>query len=399
MRSAIRVASPPGPSVDGSREPGTELPRAGRGARWSEDAAERGERRAQPERPHASAGRRRRHRLAAAVCACAGLSFALLAFGGAARPSRLRAGPLSADHVISHRPADDCNYVGAPAAQPGDVWMDATPAGFLLTFTAEGYWLPMCVNGFTDISASIVCQMLGFQGASTHFNSQLHNASLHGLAPGVACSGSETTIASCARDPDFEKSWSDCRRYPEAMAVKLTCYGDIAARRENNYELGKRFTPELKTAVRRCGSSQVLTGLMNDIRNGVPIGGDERGASRSGPLGSTVEPGGGAQGAEEQQQNKLGKILGPVLSIAGAVGAVAGGVAGSHHQQLDAQGPAAARSVGAEPAALGSRGPAAGCSCPRSLVGDLHELAAMRGDGLLTQEEYSLAKGRVLGSQ
>lgn len=333
-----------------------------------------------------------RWRQAVTVGVCGGAVLALALFSTAApRPVALRIGPLRADHVISHRPADDCNYVGAPEAQPGDVWMDSMPSGFLLTYTSEGHWLPMCVNGFSDASASVSCRMLGFQGASTHFNSQLHNASVHGLAPGVSCQGSETTLADCARDPDFEKSWSDCRKYPEAMAVHMTCYGDIASRRENNYELAQRFTPELKTAVRKCGSSQVLTNLYEDIR-GAPAAasGTQRGSR------------GGASSASSSSSNSnLGKILGPVLGTAGGIGIAAGTAAGArNNDQLrmpltgGADGtPAATLPIGYSAQTTGD----GSCPCARSIVADLRELAKMRDDGLLTQEEYTLAKARVLG--
>ncbi|KAG8468975.1 hypothetical protein KFE25_007493 [Diacronema lutheri] len=357
--------------------------------------------------PPAMPWRRAAGRLARWVATTVASAGVVLAFVALARASSrpgagaLRNGPLRADHVISHRPADDCNYVGAPPAQPGDVWMDAIPSGFLLTFTADGFWLPMCVNSFSDASASVACRMLGFQGASTHFNSQLHNASAHGLAPGVMCTGSETTLAECNSDPDFEKSWSECRRYPEEMAVKLTCYGDIAARRENHYELAKRFTAELKTAVRRCGSSQVLTDLMEEIG----ADGDALSLPRVGSGG-----GGGTAGSSD---SALGKILGPILGAVGGIGIAAGTAAGTraHGQngadaaQLRTPLVASADRGQATPLPFGYEATArqaeagGGTACSCSLVADLRELANLHGDGLLTGDEYSVAKSRLLAAR
>jgi hypothetical protein len=335
------------------------------------------------EGPSASAVHRRHYVAAFALaCVCIGAACAVVSRRNLepAPFAERHGGPLRSEHILSHQPADDCNYVGAPAPKPGDVWMDSTPSGFLLTYTSDGFWRPMCVNSFSDDTASVACRMLGFQGASNHYNAQLRNATQHGLAPGVTCKGRETSLDECASDPDFEKGWSDCRRYPEAMAVRLTCYGDIASRRENHYLLAERFTHDLKIAVRRCGSSQVLSGIMGAIdgedaeQDDQP---DKLGGARSGAASD------GAGGGND----KLGKILGPIFGAAGAIGTAAGAAAGTANQRNGA---------GMQQQAVGSAQGSAECSC--SLVGDLRALADMHGQGLLTLDEYGRAKSRLLAS-
>ncbi|KAJ1625183.1 hypothetical protein T492DRAFT_844149 [Pavlovales sp. CCMP2436] len=353
-------------------------------------------------RPHDAAGggggtgggvprRSRRAASVAVACLCLAATFAALASVRGDPPLRHeheRGGPLHSDHIISHQPADDCNYVGAPDPQPGDVWMDETPSGFLLTYSHEGYWLPMCAIQFSTPGASVACRMLGYQGASVHYNSQLHNTSILGLAPGAVCTGQETSLAMCGQDPDFEQSWSDCRKYPESMAVRLTCYGDIASRRENHYELGDKFSDDLKTAVRRCGSSQVLTGLIEEINEKMAT---SDGSIHFGNVFHASHESVGAAATSSSNSDQLGKILGPVIGGLAVIGTTAGAAAGSG---------GARHSVGSQPSPssqpLGGSQQASQPGWSSSLVADLRELASMRGEGLLSEQEFDLAKSRLL---
>jgi hypothetical protein len=174
------------------------------------------------------------------------------------------------------------------------------------------------------------------------------------------------------------------------MALRLSCYGDISAAAANNYQLSKLFTPELKTAVRKCGSSSVLTTLMAEIFGVGAEGGD----AETEPERAPPRVGAGAGG-----DGRRGAVLGPVLGGMAALGSAVGASVGSREQQQHRLGDAAAAAGG------GGGGVAECASCcaerqtGQSLVEDLRALAVMHSDGLLEVEEYSLAKHRVLASR
>jgi len=370
--------------------------------------------------PYSAAPRRPlAKRLVVAVALLMGLvAFAGLGLrkGGDAARHRDHHGPLS-DHVLFEAPIAECSYIGVPEPMPGDVWMDSYPTGFLLSYGPDGRWLPMCANGFSHNSALIACRMLGYQGAASHYNAQLRNATRSGLHPGVACQGHETSLSECDEDPNFAQSWSECSLYPGSMALRLSCYGDIAPSPEFDYQLAGLFTPELKVAVRRCGSSQVLSNLVARVHEnmGASGGGGEAAGhdeaydlaaagtihdwqgghgNRSGVVDSHPQPAlASAPIASSQPQDSSPMEL-PAWTGAADVAGVE--VLGLVHAGADALtdgdgGRASASPSSSFPQDAG----AASCSCP-TLVADLRELANMHFVGMVDDDEYVAAKRLLL---